>query len=162
MSKKKLKPTPLIKSCEHSPIFLNPEAVIPVRHEVLRKGKPIETAFFDGDATADAFHLGIYHYNQIVAVASYLPNKHAYFKEEWKQYQLRGMAVLPEYRGQDFGKKMYLKALEILKERNTNVLWFNARVVAWPFYEKLGAQKLGTPFFIDGIGDHSLMFQEIS
>lgn len=156
-----MKPTTPLQTQKPKPVLIEAEKVISVRHEVLRKGKPLETAHFDGDTHPEAFHLGVYLNDQIVAVASYLPHKHPHFDKNEKQFQLRGMAVLPHYRGQDLGKKMYKEALKLLKSKNVDVLWFNARANAFAFYEKLGTQKIGKPFFIPEIGEHSLMYQKI-
>lgn len=161
LSIKKLKLTKYKFEQESSPVLISADEVIGVRHEVLRKGKPIATAIFDGDHLTDAFHLGIKTTSGIVAVASYLPHPHPEFATYNKPYQLRGMAVLPDFRGKHLGKKMYLKALEILKEKQAGILWFNAREAAAGFYESLGAKKWGSDFFIPEIGKHFLMYQII-
>jgi hypothetical protein len=40
----------------------------PVRHQVLRSGKPIESCQFDGDELGSTHHFGYYLNNQIIGV----------------------------------------------------------------------------------------------
>jgi ribosomal protein S18 acetylase RimI-like enzyme len=140
--------------------FITPHQTFEVRHPVLRKGKPLETCRFEGDEDPASFHLGIFESEKLVAVASFLNCQNPNF--EGVQMQLRGMAVLPEYRGRDFGETLYLTGLSLLKERKIDLLWFNAREVAKDFYEKYKAQIFGDPFWIPEIGKHYLMYHKLT
>jgi len=42
------------------------------------------------------------------------------------------------------------------------MLWFNARTVAVPFYEKHGFATRGDEFEIPGVGPHYVMWQEFA
>lgn len=134
----------------------------PVRQEVLRKGKPLSTCFFDGDEAQETFHLGIFRKNQIVAVISCMRNKNTFFSEE-HQYQLRGMAVLPQFRHQGLGKDLLIKTEKELRKLQENILlWFNARTGASEFYKKYGYHTKGPVFDIPNVGPHFLMFKKIN
>lgn len=128
----------------------------PIRLEVLRKNIPLPYEF-NGDFDKDTFHLGAFKDGNLIAVSSFMKASNNHFKGE--QYQLRGMATLEEFQGVGAGKLMMQKAFEVLKELKTNCLWCNARVIAVPFYEKLGMKTFGEQFEIKYVGDHFVMFK---
>lgn len=130
-----------------------------VRHPVLRVGKPVETCFFEGDLHPESFHLGLYANNKLTGVASFLKNGHGNFSG--KQYQLRGMAVLPDFQQMGFGEKLFKAGEGILLERKADILWFNAREIAKNFYLKQNCSVIGEPYEIKGVGIHFLMVKEI-
>ncbi len=70
------------------------------------------------------------------------------------------MATLDEYQGKGLGKELILKVEEVLKEKNVDVLWCNARVVALGFYKKLGFKIKGSKFDILLIGYHYEMLKD--
>lgn len=78
------------------------------------------------------------------------------------QYQLRGMAVLPDFKGKGIGAAL-LKAgeMELQKLDTSPFLWFNARNYAVGFYEKFGYQSIGTEFDVPGVCPHIVMFQQL-
>lgn len=130
----------------------------PVRLEVLRKNIPLPYEF-NGDFDSDTIHLGAFKNDKIIAVSSYMK---ADFKNfEGNQYQLRGMATLTEYQGFGAGKLMLQKAVQILKKKNSNLLWCNARIAAVEFYKKQGFQTFGEKFEIQYVGEHYVMFKNI-
>ncbi len=138
----------------------------PVRHPVLRAGRPIEDCAFDGDDLKTTIHLGVYSENGILAVASLMMNHNATILGlphliDQLQYQLRGMAVLEKMQGYGLGKKLLLHAEGLLRENQVAILWFNARIKAVPFYEKLGYQTIGDKFDIPSIGAHYKMYKEL-
>lgn len=131
-----------------------------VRHPVLRKGRPLETCVFEGDALPTTKHFGLFYNNQLIGVASLFNNNHREIPHQ-KSLQLRGMAVLDEFQGSGLGKILLQNIIQHLKEANNSfLLWFNARVSASGFYAKLGFNVLGETFDIPNIGPHYVMFQE--
>lgn len=133
---------------------IRPDETHPIRKEVLRKNIPLPVVF-SGDDEETTFHLGVYLGEELIAISSFMNTGVDLF--EGNQYQLRGMATLPKYRGKGAGRLMMLRAFELLKKRNVDVLWCNARIVAVDFYRKLGLKTLGNKFDIKPIGDHYLM-----
>ncbi|CAH8283845.1 acetyltransferase (GNAT) family protein [Mariniflexile fucanivorans] len=127
-----------------------------VRQPVLRSGKPIESCIFDGDDLNTTFHLGIYSENKLVGVCSFFKNNQPLITETF-QYQLRGMAVLNEYQGLGLGQLILTYGENLLKKRNIQTIWCNAREKAIEFYKKTGYHIIGEPFLIKDIGLHYIM-----
>lgn len=130
----------------------------PVRSAVLRQGKPIETCFFLSDDAVGTAHFGLYNENNIIGVASVFTSNNENFDIK-NQFQLRGMAILEEYQSTGFGKLLIEEIFNFIKINQVELLWFNARETAVPFYEKLECTKKGTSFEIPEIGTHFLMYK---
>jgi GNAT superfamily N-acetyltransferase len=131
-----------------------------IRSKVLRQGLPIESCYFDGDSDELTFHLGAYIDDKLASVASFYLNRHESFEQEY-QFQLRGMATLPNYQGQGLSSALLKTAFPLIKKNHINLLWCNARVGAIGFYEKVGFEKKSDEFEIEGVGTHILMSIEI-
>jgi GNAT superfamily N-acetyltransferase len=130
-----------------------------VRHPVLRAGKPIESCIFDGDDLETTLHFGLYLAQELVGIISLFKKSNPIFNEQ-NQYQIRGMAVLQNQQKKDFGKALILHSEAYCKNQNVELIWFNARVEAVGFYEKMGYQKTGNLFEIPDVGVHILMFKK--
>ncbi len=137
---------------------ISAEETFPIRLEVLRKNIPLSFEF-NGDFDSDTIHLGAFKNDKLIAVSSYMKANYKDF--EGNQYQLRGMATLTEYQGFGAGKLMLQKAVQILKEKNSNLLWCNARIAAVEFYKKQGFQTFGEKFDISYVGNHYVMFKKL-
>ncbi|NEW78494.1 MAG: GNAT family N-acetyltransferase [Gelidibacter sp.] len=137
---------------------ISAEETFPIRLKVLRKNIPLPYEF-NGDFDKDTIHLGAFKNDKLIAVSSYMKASNKNF--ERNQYQLRGMATLTEYQGFGAGKLMLEKAVQILKEKNSNVLWCNARIAAVDFYKKQGFQTFGEKFDILYVGEHYVMLKKI-
>jgi len=131
----------------------------PVRLPVLRKGKPVESRRFDGDDLETTLHFGLFLDQELVGIVS-LFQKKALFSWKKKQFQIRGMAVLDNHRKKDFGKALIIQCEEECKNQGADLIWFNARMEACGFYEKMGYQKTGTAFAIPDVGEHIIMFKK--
>ena len=140
--------------------FIKTAETYPLRLQVLRPGGEPEDAHFATDRTDGAFHLGARSGNSVIAIASFHPEKHAGLKG-WKQFRLRGMATHPDHVGKGIGKALLTFAMDHLKAQHADLLWCNARVLAVPFYEKLGFIREGPEFDIPGIGAHFLMHRKV-
>jgi ribosomal protein S18 acetylase RimI-like enzyme len=137
---------------------ISAQETFPIRLEVLRKNIPLPYEF-NGDFDEETFHLGAFKNEELIAVSSYMKASNKNF--EGSQYQLRGMATLTEYQGLGAGKLMLQKAVSILKENSTAILWCNARIAAVEFYKKQGFQTIGEKFEISPVGEHYVMFKEL-
>ena len=132
----------------------------PVRHEVLRKGKPIETCQFKGDDDENTIHFGLYQNERLIGIISMFKEKNDLFSET-NQFQIRGMAVLEEFQGKGFGAELVKEAENHCISLNTDLIWFNARENAVPFYKKLDYIIIGDSFLIPDVGIHFAMYKKI-
>lgn len=132
----------------------------PVRHSVLRKGRPLEDVYMEADEQSSTFHVGMYYQGTIIGVASFMKDTKDLFTG--KQYRLRGMAVLPEFRKKGIAELLLKKGEDLLKTKGCTLLWFNARIAAVSFYKNLGYETVGPEFDIPLIGPHFLMKKEVS
>jgi len=131
-----------------------------VRHPVLRPGKPIETCRFQGDELATTKHYGLFFEEKLCAVASVFEAKSALVLQP-NQFQLRGMAVLDDYQGKGFGADLLQYIFNQYVMNKQTALWFNARIIAVPFYEKQGCKIISEGFEIEGIGTHFVMLYQL-
>lgn len=131
------------------------EETWPVRHPVLRKGRPLEDVYMEADEQESTFHLGVFFKETIVGVASFMDDAHPDF--EGPQSRLRGMAVLPEFRKRGLAAALLVRGETLLRERRRTTLWFNARLVALNFYKEMGYDTVGTEFDIPLVGPHFVM-----
>ncbi|HLP65718.1 GNAT family N-acetyltransferase [Flavobacterium sp.] len=130
-----------------------------VRHPVLRDEKPIESCFFDGDDLKTTVHFGLFCDKKLVGVISIFKNKNAIFSAQ-NQFQIRGMAVLKECQGKNFGKQLLDQAEQYVITQKGNLIWFNARENAVPFYQKSGYEIVSDAFEIKDIGTHFIMYKK--
>jgi GNAT superfamily N-acetyltransferase len=136
------------------------EEIYPVRHPVLRPGKPFESCIFDGDNLSSTAHFACFDEKDAIGAVSVFENNSTLFASE-RQYQLRGMAVLETYQKKGIGNQLVRFAEDYIKTQNGELIWFNARIIAVMFYEKLGYKIIGEAFNIGDIGLHYVMYKEI-
>lgn len=146
-----------LKEMEIRPISF--KQVLPIRQQILRPGKPIEACFFSGDQHPSTIHLGAFEKNTLIGIVSLMQNRNEALSEK-KQMQLRGMAVLPEYRNRHIAKKLLHETERKLKEEGSLFLWCNARENAVGFYNKHGFKIFGDKFEIHAIGPHYCMYKQ--
>ncbi len=134
----------------------------PIRQQVLVPSHELKKAKFENDDDEDvSFHLGAFQNSQLVSVASFFYERNPIF-EDLHQYQLRGMATLPENQGQGLSSELLTTAFPIIKQNFCTLLWCNARTSAIGYYEKVGFKKFNDEVFeIDEIGPHVLMYKNI-
>jgi len=130
-----------------------------IRHPVLRSGKPIESCHFDGDNLETTKHFGLFHENNLVGVISIFKTRNPLFVEK-SQFQIRGMAILEHHQKKGFGEALVKHGEDYIKQQNGTMIWFNARIVAVGFYEKLGYQIIGDSFDIGDVGEHYVQFKK--
>lgn len=133
-----------------------------IRSQVLIPDHDLKKAKFDGDDDEDiSFHLGAFIDSKLVSVASFFYERNPLFPD-LHQYQLRGMATLPEFQNRGLSSELLKMAFPIIKQNFCSMLWCNARENAMGFYEKVGFTKQsGEIFDIPEIGPHILMYKQI-
>jgi len=140
------------------------EATLEVRHPVLRPGRDRAAAVFACDGEAGTRHFGSYAATgRLVGVVTVhpagwvRPPAVAEAEVEAGAWQLRGMATLPEVRGQGHGVGLVKAAEAWVRSLGAGLCWCNARVSAMGFYEKLGWVVVGEEFEIATVGPHFRM-----
>lgn len=142
----------IIKKIEATETYL-------VRLPVLRSGKPIESCHFEGDNLETTHHFGLYLSQELVGIISLFKKNNPDFPQK-NQCQIRGMAILENQRKKDFGKALIIHCEEECRNQGVDLIWFNARMEASGFYEKMGYLKTGIPFEIPDVGEHIVMFKK--
>ena len=134
----------------------------PLRHEMLRKGKPLETCYFDGDNSEGTFHLGALVDKEIIGIISIYKKDLTQFKN-LKGVQFRGIAVASKHQHKGVASKLINYAEKETKKRmNPKYIWLNGRVSANNLYLGRGFDLIGDPFEINTIGIHQRFIKMIS
>ena len=112
---------------------------------------------FDGDNEQETVHIALYD-NKILAGCVSLMRKRNEKFEENCQYQMRGMAVYPEFQNQGYGHALLEYADYIaFKVKGADRVWFNARLNAVKLYKSFAYEAIGNSFMIEGVCEHILM-----
>ena len=98
--------------------------------------------------------------DKLIGIISVFKENNILFPE-LNQFQIRGMAVLEEFQGKGFGAELVKEAENHCISLNTDLIWFNARENAVPFYKKLDYIIIGDSFLIPDVGIHFAMYKKI-
>lgn len=132
-----------------------------IRQQVLRPGGNPTEVHFEGDEHEESFHLGAFISGRLLGITSFMQNSQPYFHEK-SQYQMRGMAVLPEARGKRVGKELLKEGERLLREeKKVELLWFNARESAEGFYLRNLYHTRGDYFDIPKVCTHIVMYKNL-
>lgn len=135
---------------------------IALRHPILRAGLARETAVFPGDEAETSIHLGAFAEDgRLVGVATlhYVPLLDR--PDFDSAYQLRGMATVPEVRGQGAGRALVEACIVAAREAGAQWVWCNARTPAAGFYSRHGFKTTGGIFEIPTAGPHVRMMRPL-
>ena len=141
--------------------IIEPEMTYSLRHMILRPSQSIEDSIYDTDHEEDAFHVGAFFQGKLISVASFIIDRNPHFPTE-RQYRLRQMATLEEYRTLGAGRAVVYFAENILKSRGCSLLWCKGRTTVQKYYENLGFKSHGDVFDYPPIGPHIVMYKELS
>lgn len=137
-----------------------PEMTFDIRHTVLRPHQSLNDCIYNTDFFNDSFHVGLFHKEQLVSIASFNLERHPSINSD-KQYHLRAMATLPSYRNMGAGRAVVNYAEERLKLNGFEIIWCNGRTSVQCYYEKLGFKSYGDIFDYPGLGPHIVMYKEL-
>ncbi|MCH1433800.1 MAG: GNAT family N-acetyltransferase [Flavobacteriaceae bacterium] len=125
-----------------------------LRHPLLRKGQPYDSCQLENDNHPQSIHLGAYSSSQLVGILSAMPNCCPDYNDQIA-FQLRAMAVHPEFQRRKIASQLIQNIVRRLKEDSkVENIWLNARVNANALYLNNGFQAIGSPFEIKPIGVH--------
>lgn len=137
-----------------------PEELRPLRSRVLRPGLPFETTFFEGDDRPTTLHLAGRIGGEVVCIATFVSQVHPELPAVMP-YRLRGMATAEHFQGRGLGRQILEYGMQLLRERECDLLWANAREEAFPFYEKMNFYFHGEMFDIPTVGPHKVIYKHL-
>lgn len=140
--------------------MIEPEMTYNLRHIVLRPNQSVEDSKYDTDHEKDTFHVGAFFQGNLISVASFITDRNSDFPFE-RQYRLRQMATLEEYRKLGAGKAVVNFAENMIKERGFSFIWCKGRTTVQTYYEKLGFEPYGDVFDYPPIGPHIIMCKKL-
>ena len=128
---------------------------VPIRREVLRPHGPESEIAYPGDDSELARHFGAFEGDDLVGVASFLPE--ACPQDDGAHaWRLRGMATTRSARGRGVGGQLLLHGVERVLGRGAAVIWCYGRTSARAFYERHGFRAIGDEFALPHSGPHYL------
>jgi ribosomal protein S18 acetylase RimI-like enzyme len=139
---------------------ISTEETYPLRHRILRAGRPLEDCVLPGDDEPTTYHLAAMDGERIVSIGSFYEAGHPEIPGE-RLFQLRGMATDEGYRRRQLGTLLLERGMEIARERGGDVLWCNARSNVAGFYLSQGFTQVGEEFDIPTVGPHLRMFKRL-
>lgn len=135
-----------------------PEMTYEIRHAILRPHQSIDDCMYDTDKKEGSFHIGAFHNGKLTSIVSFCIENNPNFDSN-KQYHLRAMATLPEFRKMGAGRGIISYAEEVIKTKGFEVLWCNGRINVQGYYERLGFKPHGEIFDYPPIGPHIVMYK---
>lgn len=71
------------------------------------------------------------------------------------------MAVLEHHQKKGIGEALVKHCENYCLQKNTDLIWFNARTAAVGFYQKMNYKTVGEAFDIKDVGEHYLMSKKL-
>lgn len=135
------------------------DEIFALRHAVLRPGRAVDTAHFDGDEEPTTVHVGAWDAARVVGCATLM--RRAVDRED--AAQLRGMATALAYRGRGVGSAvLHFAERVVAHEWRLGLAWCNARVEAVGFYERAGWRVVSAEFDVPDVGPHVRMARTLA
>ena len=103
-----------------------------------------------------SIHLGLYIDKKLISIISFSKQTLDGYSK-YNCWQFRGMATLTEYRKLGYGKKLLKAAIKIIKDKDADIFWCNARESALNFYKKLNFEVISDRFIVPISGPHYKM-----
>ena len=130
----------------------------PLRHAVLRPGRPEQDSVYREDDDPRALHLVARYGGNLVGCCTVVPNSHP--ELPGAPCQLRGMAVAPDWRSRGIGRMLLGELDALLAEAGISMVWCNARMAALEFYLREGWTAHGASFTLVGL-PHVVMWRAV-
>lgn len=147
-------------SLEYHVSLITSAETLMLRQRVLRPYLMAEECIYPEDDLASTYHFGLFHSHKLISVATFISQSFISF-DAGHPYRLRGMATDERYRRQGFGQILTRQGLDFLKGHRCDLVWCNARIRAFSFYQKLGFSFYGDLFEIKDIGPHKVMYKRL-
>ncbi len=138
--------------------IISTQETLPLRKKVLKPFLTEEECVNPGDDLTSTYHLGLFYENKLASISTFIQESHPDFPAQFS-YRLRGMATDQAFQGKGLGGILLQHGQEFLQGKGCDFLWFNARIKAFSFYEKLGFSYYGPLFEMKDIGPHKVMYK---
>jgi ribosomal protein S18 acetylase RimI-like enzyme len=141
---------------------ISPEQTHALRHSVLRPNQGLADCAYSLDHAQSSFHVGYVVNDRVVGVGS-LFQESPEGEMDPGAWRIRGMAVLPECRGQGIGG-FILEALIAHARCDTieGEIWCNGRLAVKEFYERYGFRQVAEVFDLPPIGPHVVLSRSLA
>lgn len=116
------------------------QEVLALRHKVMWPQMDLDYVKIDNDE--DGMHLGLYDQGQLISVVSLFATD--------KDVQFRKFATDDNYQDQGYGSKLLNYTFMIMKNKNYNRIWCNARVEKSGYYKRFGLKETDDVFEKEG------------
>lgn len=122
-----------------------------LRDKVLRQ--PLGMSIYDDPLEAEKkdLHIVVMEESQVIGVCFYR-------SIDQETMQMKQVAVDPSFQPRHIGREMFIQSVQRLKQRQIKTIMVHARENALGFYQKLGFEECGEPFFEVGIRHHLLKY----
>lgn len=142
----------------HTIRLVSVDEILPLRQNVLKPFLTAEENLLPEDRLPSTYHWGLFIEDQLASVATFMSQSHPQLSGK-NPYRLRGMATSRNLAGRGLGSVLLKFCENELQKKEVDLLWFNARIKAFPFYERLGFLYEGPLFDFDRIGPHKVMYK---
>jgi predicted GNAT family N-acyltransferase len=139
---------------------IKPSDTYHMRHTILRPQQSLEDCMYEGDEAESTIHLGAFLDGKLISIGTFIQASHPELGGVLP-YQLRGMATDPNNRRRKAGSTLMAHAEELLKQKNCDLLWFNARYNVKEYYIYMGFEEFGDIFENTPIGSHVVMYKRL-
>jgi GNAT superfamily N-acetyltransferase len=129
------------------------DEIFPLRHAVLRPGRPESASVYAEDGTA--VHIGAWDDGVLVGCATVFPDPWrggGDWPADAAAWRLRGMAVDPSRHRAGIGRRVLAAVVDAATTGGAPLLWANARTTALAFYEADGWTVAGEEFIAADTG----------
>ena len=138
------------------------EQTYTLRHHLLVPHLTLADCCLPGDEEEDTQHFGAFQSNLLVGIVSVYALAHPSFKDIAPySWQLRAIAVVPEWRQHGIGKALIDVSMQYCREQHGQRIWCHAREPVLDFYGHLGWRQQGERFVIPKIGPHYMMLNDL-
>ena len=131
-----------------------------LRHQLLRPHQLPEQLIYPGDDHPQCFHVGAFHQNHLVGIASVAPETCPVLPGA-NAWRLRGMATRPAVQRQGYGAALVQTCIAYIHSHGATILWCHGRTSALPFYRALGFVTHGDEFIAPDTGPHYMCIRII-
>jgi len=135
------------------------DEIFALRHAILRPGRPLAAATFDGDDEPATVHVAAFDGPAVVGCATVIRRP----LDGDEAAQLRGMATAPARMRQGVGTTVvrFAEAL-VARDWHLGLVWCNARTSAQGFYESAGWSVVSDVFEVPDVGPHVRMVRMLA